>query len=280
MKVGAYKFPGSVKGVLGKLTKVRAEDKVAEKKAKFFGMLMGIAIAAVIICFIAGFVTESVFVFVIAGMLVVPLIVFIVLYVQHKAHDLEDRKIDIPSRLLSVLNCDIPKDEKVDLELDFRDYRKGGEQLSKEGGMFSVRVYKFEHSWLKATVKLADGSSVKLTVVDAVTRKEKPKRKYTKVRERFTGRIELDVRLGRKRYGQMDVSSALMNQAPPEGLNVKSVRQNGSRLSATLLTGPRFKMKGRYGTTEDGQENAISADMVLQSLMWLYGGIGSQRKSA
>ena len=56
-------------------------------------------------------------------------------------------------------------------------------------------MYDYEHAWFELSARLADGNVVSLGVRQEITRKEKSKRKYTKVRERVSSDIALSMKL-------------------------------------------------------------------------------------
>ena len=272
MKAEKLQLAGKVDDLLGRLANIHREDKEAERQAKKYGILG-------IVCLVGAFLSAFTGLLPLVAAGAVGAVVFFVLRSSHKSHDLEDRKIDVPTKVLSVLRADLPKDAPVELTVDFRDYRKGGQLLSEDRGFFKpVSVYRYDHEWLEVKAKLVDGTAVSLRAAEQVTRKEKRKRKYTKVSERKVGRVEADVSLSRKRYSELDVSRQLASARPPVPLRVKTAVQKGSHVSAVLVAPEARHVTGRGGLQATGQE--LGARELLNSLLWIFDAVGAQCRAA
>ncbi len=273
MEVGAYRFQGTADALLRQLETAERRDNEAEGKAKRYGCTTAF-------CFVFGIVLSFASIafpplLFLGPPLVVAGIVFAVKYSREKKHDLDDRKLDAALRLVQVLRADIPAQESVALRLDFRDYRRGGRLVTKEGGMFSsLKVYDYEHAWLDFSARLADGNVVAIAVVDEVTRKEKSKRKYTKVRERVSSDVSLSVKL---REGDAAQVQARLDGAPP-GLAVRRVVGQGAHLRVSLEGGEALTLQGRGSASTNGK--LLDADSLLGALLWVYGGIAPPAKAA
>lgn len=273
MQVGAHELKGTADVLLRQLEAAERRDNEAEKKAHRYGCLM----AACILFGVVGVPASIAFppLVVVAVALIAGAVVFGVKRSREKTFDLDDHKLQTALRVLKVLRTDIPAQEVVTLKLDFRDYRVGGRQVSKEGGWFSsIRVYDYEHAWFDLDARLADGNVVSIAVRQEITRKEKSKRKYTKVRER----VSSDVLLGMKlREGAAEDVRARLAGAPP-GLAVRRLDGQGAHLRVALTGGEALTQKGRYGSSTTGQP--LGAEALLGALLWVYGGIAPPAKAA
>jgi hypothetical protein len=271
MRVNAYTFHEPADALVKRLQQATVEDKAAERKSKVLGILALVGwIAGVLLTVFAG----------LYPVLAVP-IVLTVLYVRTKRHDLEDRKLETALKFFRVLRADIPTGEPVDLRIDFRSHQKGGHLLSKEGGSLSQRVTVYEHEWFAARARLADGNEVQVTVTAEITRKEKPKRKYTKVRERWFETLEIVTKL-RDLYGDSAaIAGALQKSPPPKGLSVRRVRGAEGRVRASFETQEFRQTTGRASSaTVLGEENRVNGDFLLSAMVWFYRGISGSRKAA
>ncbi len=273
MQVGAYTFKGTADVLVRQLEAAERRDNEAEVKAKRYGCTTAF-------CFVFGIVLSFVAIgfpllLLLGPPLVVAGIVFAVKYSREKKHDLDDRKLEAALRVVQVLRTDIPAQEEVDLRLDFRDYRVGGRLVEKQGGWFSsLKVYEYEHAWLDFSARLADGNVVGVAVTDEVTRKEKSKRKYTKVRERVSSDIALSLKL---REGSAEDVRARVSGAP-RGLAIRRLDARGARLTAVLRGGQALTQKGRTGSSTTGEP--LGADTLLGALLWVYAGIAPPGKAA
>lgn len=199
-------------------------------------------------------------------------------------YDLDDRKLETVVRSLTMIAADTPRTTIMRLMVDFRDYQKGGELTSKDQpGFFSSapKVLKYAHEWLTLEGELADGSNYRLGVSDSVTRKEKRKRKYTKVKASTRGVIVVQLKLKPARYGDAAALAASLQSAPPPpgSLELRGASANGRTLRVALRTQPSLTVTGR-GTQSSGESNILTGDTVLQAMLWIYDTLGRARSAA
>ena len=273
MQVGSYTLQGTADVLLRQLEAAERRDNEAEVKAKRYGCTTAF-------CLVFGIVLSVIGIgFPLLLLLSLPMVVagfvFAVKYSREKKHDLDDRKLEAALRVVKVLRADIPAQEEIGLKLDFRGYRAGGRLVTKEGGWFSsLKVYDYEHAWFDFTAKLADGNVVALAVTEEVTRKEKSKRKYTKVRERISSEVSLSVKL---REGDAAQVQARLAGAPP-GLAVRRCGGQGAHLRVSLEGGQSISTQGRGSASTNGRP--LDGDTLLGALLWVYGGIAPPAKAA
>jgi hypothetical protein len=273
MQVGAHELKGTADVLLRQLEAAERRDDVAEKQAKRYGCLM----AACIVFGVISLPVSAAFppLLLLAAALLVGAVVFGVKRAKEKAFDLDDHKLETALRVLRILRTDIPAQEVVTLKLDFRDYRAGGRLVTKEGGWFSsLKVYDYEHAWFDLDLRLADGNVVSIAVRQEITRKEKSKRKYTKVRERVSSDVLLGVKL---REGTAEDVRARLAGAPP-GLAVRRLDGQGAHLRVALTGGEALTQKGRFGASTTG--TPLGADALLGALLWVYGAVAPPAKAA
>jgi hypothetical protein len=274
MKVQAYRFSDRPEVLLARLQGAAVQDKHAEKMAKRL-------LIASVLCLVAALPAVLVVVsldwpFLLSAVLPVAFVVLLVFHFRHKGHDLDDRKLAAATRLLKVLKADIPASHAVQLHVDFRDHRKGGRLLGKTGSRFGAKSYKYTHRWLELRTRLADGNAVALSVTDRVARKEKPKRKYTKVREKHSELLVLALRLD-KRYGSAEEAvKRLAGLAPRGALRVARQVGRGRILKAAVTTPSAVSVSGRM-SNKTGFENLTSGDSLLQVLRWAYRGLAPSK---
>src|SRR5512145_514752 len=203
MKKEAYRLSELPDALIATLENAAVLDKRAEKQTMTFGCASGL-------CFVGGIGGISLgaglhWAFIPVGILsFVAFVVLLTLSILKNRFDIDDRKIKTALRVIKVLRPDMAGGERVQLMLDFRDYQKGGTSLpvdAAQGGFGGPKLYKYSHPWLELRTRLADGTAVMATFAERVTRREKPKRKRTKVTERFVGEVGLLVRLA-KQHGE------------------------------------------------------------------------------
>jgi hypothetical protein len=288
MQVDSYELTGKALPLLRRFEAAQGSDKQAEARARKLGIGAALCGAGAFLSFFLGgmvaAVTDSSIGFLLIPAFLIGMIVLLVKRHKAKKFDLDDRKLATVVRVLRMLSADTPQQSDVSVHVDFRDYQKGGTRSDEQkSGVFgSSKSMKFTHPWLRFGGVLADGTRYQLDVVESVARKERSKRKYTKVKERIRSTLQIQLRLRPTRYGSGDaVAQLLRSIPPPRPLQLKGVRATGPKLQAVLQTPLYSKVKGRYRPTETGKENLFDADMLLQSMLWIYDGIGrSLAKSA
>jgi hypothetical protein len=271
MRVDAYRLKGTADVLLRQLEAADRSDHEAERKAKRFGRMgaLFLVLGVISLPFSAG-VQELFF---LTAILVVAGIVSLVIRAKATKFDLDDRKLDAALGLLKVLRTDISANEVIELGVDFRDYRAGGRLINKDGGwLSSLKVYDYEHDWFHITARLADGNVVSMSVTDEISRKEKSKRKYTKVRERTSSDVSLSIKL---REGDAPSIRARLSGAPP-GLAIKRLVGEGPHFRASFVGGQTLSTSGRGSST---QGEPLGGDALLGALLWVYGGIAPAKTS-
>lgn len=198
---------------------------------------------------------------------------------REKDFDLDDAKLAAVKRFLDIAKVDIPKDAPLAVDVDFRTYNNGGQVVGKEGGLFSsVKTYRYRHDWLSVSGSFIDGNRFRLAVTDRVTRKEKSKRKYTKVRESRRSRVRLLLSL-KDRWGGAAGAAAVAKAGPEGPHRPRAVASRGNVVIADWMTAQCLTQTGRYGTTGKA-DNRVSGDDLLGSLVWTYAALHRARPQA
>ncbi|MBI5596219.1 MAG: hypothetical protein HY928_09050 [Elusimicrobia bacterium] len=197
-----------------------------------------------------------------------------------KSHDLDDAKLAALKRFLEVAGTDMPKDAPLSVDVDFRGYKDGGTVVGKEGGLFSsIKTYRYRHDWLSLSGSFADGNRFRLQVTDRVTRKEKSKRKYTKVRESRHSRVRLVLSV-KDRWGGAAGAAAAAAAGKVGPHRPARVSARGRILVADWNAGLSKTMTGRYGSTTGNADGRVTADDLLGSLVWTYAALQRTRPQA
>lgn len=281
MKVDNYHFESKLLPLLRRLEEAQATDAVAERKVKLFGGLgCGVGLLAVVTFFVLVDSGVSLLSFAFPFALAVAAFYFLAKMGKHMDYDLDNRKLACAVGLLRMLRADTPTQADVVLDLDLREYGKGGEQVeSRNEG--SVSIERFRHPWLSLRGVLADGTRYQLSVAETVDKKEKPKRKQNKVKERTRGEVQLQLRPKPDRYGEPSaIVAAMKTTAPKPPLQLKKLRAAGPRIVAGFVTGQHVKISARRGSGEHGQENLVERDALLSALLWAWDGLGRSARES
>lgn len=287
MKVDRYELQGTADQLLERLEAAQGSDKEAERLASRYGKLA-------IVGFVGAFVGILLLTLLpLAGVVLLgvglPLGVFMfVLRSRHMDDDLDDRKLATAVQFLRIIRADTPPHSPVSLTVDFRDYQLGGDKLSEEvvdPGFFgsNVKVKKYRHDWFEVSGTLADGTRYHAVAGERIGRKEKPKRKYTKVKQRDTGALSVRLKLKPERYGPAaPVAATLQKLAPPHGMHPRTIKANGQTLGVEVATDPCVTVRARCGTTTPEVGHEVTGNSLLTVFLWIYDAVarGAQRRTA
>jgi len=274
MEQQVYSLEGTAQQLLAELERAHAQDKVAERQIALWRSVAGAGGALLL----GGIVT-------IAFLTVLALVVIVlgvglgvlglVMASRKRRFDLDDRKLGAARRVISVLQADIPVSWPLGLTLDLRPYTEAGPPVEDCGDARR----RWEQTWLELRSNLADGCSVVALLRDEVSRKEKSKRKGTRVVERFASEATIRLRLARQ-YGEAEALVARLQSTPPvHGWSIRSCRGQGRALWLTVATPPGSRTTYR-GSTGGDTSSLADGDTLLQALHWVYGAIGAGRRAA
>ncbi len=211
------------------------------------------------------------------------LIGFIVAWRKHRRYrqlNVENRRHRIPHALIRYLKTDIPPDQPVSLEIDFRNYQQGDFQTGKEGGGFfnSVTQTRYEVPWLKLSGQFYDGTKFRLKITQNAKRKEKRKSKRTKITETFRDKYNLAIAVKPHRYPGLEKLPELIKQTkPPQGLTVAFCNVSGNRATIQCISAPKRVLS--VNTTTSDPYGFVGADPALQLFLACYHCLGQCRIS-
>ena len=276
MKIDRYVWEDRAEHLLALIQRAQSEDDVAEKLQKRWIGLGCVGLIVTIGGLVAA-ISQEIWLLAVVPLVAVVLSVLAFMKAnRHGTHDLDDRKLTSARRLISVLKADVPAGWPLGLEVDFRSYTDGGVVVEKTGTSSGPRSAKYSHEWLVLRANLADGSSVVATLADKVSRKEKPKRKRTKIAETFVTKASVTVRLG-KRHGSAEaVAQRLAGTGPGGTSTVLSIEGRGRVLHA-VVAAPVGRKQVNRGSSEYNMDQLVTGDTLLQTLHWLYGGMAASR---
>ncbi|MBI3928264.1 MAG: hypothetical protein HY319_22155 [Armatimonadetes bacterium] len=265
MRKASYGLEGGCPELLSALDRFRTEDKSAERVKLFSGIAAVVAGVGAVV----GLMTETLPV---AGAMALVTLIALGFYAYSSGHDLDNSRLAVPRDFIEVLQADVPPKGKLRLKLDFRDYRTNQFLQSKDGGMFSsVRSFAYSMPWLHASGPLADSSRFNIRVLRLIKRREKSKRKYTKVKEKMVDVMVLSIQVDPARYPDLSTLASHLRQ-PPLGLRVLQVRTDNNRVTARLTTPVNTRVQARYGATGT-LEDLVTGHHLLAGLVWVYQGL-------
>ncbi|MHB9133219.1 MAG: hypothetical protein ACYDBB_19285 [Armatimonadota bacterium] len=258
------------------------EDQMAACKKAMIPWWIGL-VAGIILLIIGGATGLTVLVILaVLGLLVcVPFLIYWGIKLSGwSKENIEDRRLQLPRHFLGILSSDFPKKGKCSVNIDFNGYKVHGQLVEQEktGGFLSptIRVFKYSDTWFTAKGKLVDDSIFRVSVEQIIHRKEKQKRKYTKVNERIVEKVTLALRVSPTAYPNWaQLNQTLLqsspNDPPLNGFQIARAGAQNGTVRVCAVTPMCTSFKGRGGSTQvTGEENLASGDTLLQLFLYVY----------
>jgi hypothetical protein len=275
MKAALVELREPPDALLARAESLHVEDKKAERLSKRWGI---IAVVSIVLLAFTGPFLAGLGPIAWGGM--IGLFVFaLVQWRRYRSHDLDDRKVATLAQVVRILRADVPAATPMHAQVDFREYRKGGRQVTCDE-VAGSKTFHFTHPWFRLRAVLADGTAAGLEVTDDVKRKEKRKRKYTKVTEQVRSRVLVTVRFDKRYVDITGVAERLQSSAPPPGLEVARVTARGRTVVASFRGGRGIRRSGGRGTPVDAMGDVANGDTLLLALRWVYDGVAPLARSA
>ncbi len=200
-------------------------------------------------------------------------------YIYTRRMNVPDRRHQIPLKILRYLKADIPPNTPIEIEVGFAHYHSNQFQTKKTGGMMSsIREYQYALPWLFISSQLYDGTKFRLAVIQSVKRKQKSKRKSTKITETFRDKYNLNLGVKPNRYpGIAKFETHLATAPPPMGLSAVKAFRKENRIKVQAMTTPR-RIQSLNSTKADPLKFA-NAHPCLQLFLTAYHCLGLCRQS-
>jgi hypothetical protein len=254
--------------LLARCEALHAADKLAEQRKKRFGTLALVAGIAAFLFFFAGAIIEVPAVFLGAAVWLALLVVLLIARSALGAADVDDRRLHVVRRLVEVLAADMKRTAPVQLWLDFGGYHRARAQGRGRGLFRSTGQLTFERPWLRMAFTLADGSQLAVHARTTCKRKEKSKRKYTKVKDGIVDELSVFVRPPR---GQaFDPGAVARAQAClPSSLDLtcKALRVKPRVTELEFRSGRALRLRGRGGWSSTNLSALLDGDKALQAVL-------------
>lgn len=281
-----YERTAPVATLQGELTILAEFDKEAERQSKKWGWRLAFAflglIGSVVFTFV-GASNESRPIWASASTMLVGSIILIVYFGKHylnwSRRNIEDRRYQLLQELVSHLGCDVAPDMPLKVRLDGNDYHKP-EYLSKDGDLEEQMsdAMSYRLPWLEVSGQLLDGHRFTVTATQLVKRKERRKRKYTKVKEAMRERVDVEMRCKKQKYPRWEeLPTVARGLKLPLNLSSWTMRLQGDRVMLTGLMPRAVKVTGRSttGSLDNGRTNS---NTVLGLFVLLYRSLDGVRK--
>lgn len=277
-----YEREAAVRDVLEDLAQLSAFDRQMEgeeakwkKRTGAVGCSSVLALVGTIASIATGIVPLAYLLGPIFLAAVVSSVVFGVKWSHFARLNLENRRIQVPQTVLQYLCHDMAPTQVVRLTLDFRNYRDPAflKNSSKSGLFGAQRAYQYAVPWLNLRGQLLDGHRFDLSLTSLAKRKEKQKRKYTKVREAIRERLDLTVRVKTAKFPALaEISARATANGVPTPFQPTSIQVVNDCVELVGVTSPHFRTAGRGTSIEKNLPagGGCTSDHALKSFLTVY----------
>lgn len=278
-----FSMVNTVERILTGVHALESRDRVVDAEiarlggiaGRWTGGLIAAIIATVLLVILTGNGAPTAFLLFLTIPTAIACLVMTIIYNTRKGgwekQDIENRRLALIDRLFTVLGEDIPRKAKCAVEAYFDHYRTHGTLVDQQkGGLFNpITTMKFVDHWFTARGQLYDGNRFKISITQIIHRKEKRKRKYTKVNERISEEVTLLLKLDPAAYPHA-ASIVVPSPGVVEGVQITRVQAQGNLLRVTARTPEVHRLTGRGGSTSVQGDGLAHGDLLLWLLSFAY----------
>ncbi len=269
----------TVEAILDAISVRGQQDALVDAEIARLSGIMGKWTIALVIAIVATVLVAFVlpFMLLVSGPAIVAIVIVLIVYGSQKRtwqkEDLENRRLALIHRFFQVLGQDIPRRQQCAVTASFDDYRRHGRLVAhSNGSLFNpISTFKYEDQWFLARGRLLDGTRFKVSITQTIHRKEKRKRKYTKVNERVSEDVTLLLTLDPAAYPNVARVAGLLQPRPLEQVEIRRAQVQGQTIRLTARTPELQRFIGRGGSTQEhGSAGLASGDLLLWLLSYVY----------
>jgi hypothetical protein len=187
-------------------------------------------------------------------------------------NDVDDRKLDAALRVFEVIGPELKATRKAAVWIDF----KGADRtkpISNDTSFFNAtgtKVFK-KPEWLRLRFTLLDGTALRVTASTTIKRKQRAKRKYTKVKDKVSD--ELIVQVKAPAGSQLSATAAeelAKRFVGRQGMSLKSVRIKPRVAQLVFRTVPAQRTRARAGWSGFQLDRLLDGPKVLDAVIFSY----------
>ncbi|MEO2010174.1 MAG: hypothetical protein ABGX22_15980 [Pirellulaceae bacterium] len=245
-----YKTSNSAESVLSDMVGLRKIDDEAERKSRLWSLvgILGIVVIVIgVICAFAELLVAGVTVGVIG---VVIVIAGFSLKAIHRRLDIDDRRYEVVSGLLSLLSKDMAADAQVSVALDFRPHNHAAKlQRSGKVGYWNAKF--FVDRWLELGGRFIDGTKYTVTIIEKQQDRHRTKRSASgKIKHKYktknSSEAIVSLKIKQKRYPQAQDLYGKVGETIqlPAWVQLKSVKTEGDLLTLRTTTTTTWDARG------------------------------------
>jgi hypothetical protein len=179
---------------------------------------------------------------------------------------LDRRRYHLAGEVLRHLACDMRRDATATLTLDFNNYHQDRYRTGT-GRVSNYQLSSYELPWLALETPLIDGNRLRLETAMQVKRKERAKKKYTKVKEMLWEDVTLTLKVKADNVDVLQRWPGLLRERKlPGEAFVKKAQADGARLTVQAQTIRQMRLKDRSSTTNAQADQQLANEHLLLML--------------
>lgn len=258
-KTLVYQSKGTVKSLLADLSFLRHFDKHNEKRSQIFLIVGCIGIAC--LCLAAIFLwivldtprgnqAAKTAAIAFGGIGAILSITGFKMYAKHSNSNLEDRRYEILSGLLKLLDKDMADEAQVEAKIDFRPHNHS-QKLLRKGKVSYWNVKFYMDRWLEVRGNFVDGTKYTITLIEKQQDRHRTKRSASgklkhKYKTKNSSEAIVSLKIKQKRYPQARNKYKNIKNAVklPPWVNLKSVTADGNQLTLRTTTSSKWDAVG------------------------------------
>lgn len=267
-KTLVYEDHATAPEILARIEKLREIDKEYEalSAAKFKWVLWtGIpGFACVFLAFCTAGITLP-----FALVLLIAWAVLLYQYYQLKRLDLEDHRYAIAQEFIRCVSRDMHPESRLRISIDFNHYHRAECLRGTEGGgwLNATTEKSYAMKWLEISGKLLDGHRFEVEVRQNVKRRERRKRKYTKVKEAMSEVVTLVLQVKPSRYPNLAAAPQMVAKYVQAIGPLKLAGVEGDRFTVSVLTPRQVRVTGRRANSNENAHLKLCDHHYLIKLM-------------
>lgn len=211
----------------------------------------------------------------VAPVLIIVGIIAMVMRSHHARFNLENRRYELVSRLLQLLQADTAPEEPLDVEMDLRPGTHPAKFRIEGKTSSGWKVKSYIDRWLSLQGRLLDGTHLRLELTERIdertrTRRGSSGKMKTKSRTVSDALVRVRLQVKPEKYPHLGRLGARARQAVqlPRGARLKTLSVEPDRLTLTVLVSDPWVTGHEPQWQKDRGVNAIR--VVAMSLMSLY----------
>jgi hypothetical protein len=205
-------------------------------------------------------------------------IVFLVRRGRAAANDIDDRKLDVVRHVMMALGPEMRKKRKVLSHIDFRGYPNSPPQEDNTKWYNSTGQKTYERKWLRLSFVLLDGTQIQVQAVTKCKRKQKAKRKYTKIKDKVVDELLVTLKPAKQRT--LDIAAqrrAAQRLSDRGGLSLVTMQVKKKQARFHFRTAAAIRFRGRGGWNANGLTGLLDGPRVLGAIVSSYRTVVSSR---